>query len=57
MWRFGLFLDGVGLPDDSQIDGIWGVASDKALGEAQGLLGLTQDKKCRRQSRQAFKQI
>lgn len=57
MWRFGLFLDGAGHPDARQIDGIWGPASDKALGEAQGLLGLTQDKKCGPQSRQTFKQI
>lgn len=57
MWRFGLFLDGAGHPDAGKIDGIWGPASDKALGEAQGLLGLIQDKKCGPQSRQAFKQI
>lgn len=57
MWRFGLFLDGAGHPDVSQIDGIWGAASDKALWEAQGLLGLTQDKKCGPKSRQIFKQI
>ncbi|MEZ3444298.1 MAG: lysozyme [Lachnospiraceae bacterium] len=57
MWRFGLFLDGAGHPDASQIDGVWGAASDKALGEAQGLLGLIQDKKCGPKSRQAFKQI
>ncbi len=57
MWRFGLFLDGAGHPDASQIDGVWGAASDKALGEAQGLLGLTRDKKCGPKSRQAFKQI
>lgn len=57
MWRFGLFLDSSGHPDSSQIDGIWGPASDKALGEAQGLLGLTQDKKCGSKSRQVFKQI
>lgn len=57
MWRFGLFLDGAGHPDARQIDGIWGPASDKALGEAQRLLGLTQDKKCGLQSRRTFKQI
>lgn len=57
MWRFGLFLDGAGHPDATQIDGIWGVKSDKALGEAQNILGLQQDKKCGPKSRQAFKEI
>ena len=57
MWRFGLFLDGAGHPDASKIDGKWGPASDKALGEAQGILGLQQDKKCGPKSRQAFKEI
>lgn len=57
MWRFGLFLDRAGHPDASKIDGIWGQASDKALGEAQGILGLQQDKKCGPKSRQAFKEI
>lgn len=57
MWRFGLFLDGAGCPDASQIDGKWGPASDKALETAQGRLGLQQDKKCGQLSRQAFKQV
>lgn len=57
MWRFGLFLDGAGHPDAGKIDGIWGPASDKALWEAQGLLGLTQDKKCGPKSKKAFKEI
>lgn len=57
LWRFGLFLDGTGLPDATQIDGKWGSLSDKALETAQGGLGLKQDKKCGSLSRQAFKEV
>lgn len=57
MWRFGLFLDGAGNPDATQIDGRWGAKSDKALGIAQEILKLLPDKKCGPKSRQVFKQV
>lgn len=57
LWRFGLFLNISGLPDASQIDGIWGKKSDNALAEAQKRLGLTADRKCGRLSREKFKNV
>lgn len=57
LWRFGLFLDGAGLPDAAQIDGRWGPVSDKALKIAQEILKLLPDKKCGPLTRQTFKQV
>lgn len=57
LWRFGLFLDGAGLPDASQIDGVWGQKSDSALAIAQKRLGLTTDRKCGRLTRAKFKEV
>lgn len=57
LWRFGLLLDKKGVPDAGQIDGLWGMKSDEALGIAQTRLGLKQDKICGPLSRQAFKEV
>ena len=57
LWRFGLFLDGAGLPDASQIDGVWGQKSDIALAIAQERLELTTDRKCGRLTRAKFKNV
>lgn len=57
LWRFGLFLNKKGIPDAKQIDGIWGVESDKALETAQARLGLKQDGICGILSREKFKSV
>ena len=57
LWRFGLFLDSVGTPDSSQVDGIWGKKSDSALAVAQKRLGLMADRKCGRLTREKFKMV
>ena len=57
LWRFGLFLNSLGLPDASQIDGIWGAKSDSAFAIAQERLGLAIDRKCGRVSREKFKKV
>ena len=46
LWRFGLLLDENGIPDATQIDGIWWQDSQAALLEAQRRLGLNPDGKC-----------
>lgn len=42
LWKFGLFLDSKGIPDDSQIDGIFGQATEFAVKEAQKRLCMPQ---------------
>lgn len=43
LWRFGLLLDENGLPDATQIDGLWGPKCDAAQKEAENRLGLPID--------------
>lgn len=57
LWRFGLFITNTNLPDASQIDGIWGKKSDRALAIAQERLGLVVDKKCGYLTREKFKEV
>lgn len=57
LWRFGLFLDNAGMPNSSQIDGVWGRKSDNALVMAQEKLGLIVDRKCGRLTREKFKMV
>lgn len=57
LWRFGLILDKQGIPDSSQIDGVWGTKSDNALAVAQKRLGLIVDRKCGKMTREKFKTV
>lgn len=57
LWRFGKLVDANGIPNEKEIDGIWGAKTEKALKEVQLMLNLTPDGIVGKATIQTFKKL